>query len=680
VPAVAVITSLAGTIGVIQLLGLSLNNFSLMALTVASGFVVDDAIVVLENITRYVEAGMRPYDAALKGAREVGFTVISISISLVAVFIPILFASGIQGKLFAEFGITITVAVLISLVVSLITTPMLTALLSPPRQEDGNARRGRIATLIDDALARIVRQYARSLDWALANRGAVLVMLLGCVILTGIITAKTPRGIFPEQDVGVLNAGVRADQSISFDTMSEKLRQVVGIVRADPAVKNVVAFIGGPNGGVFMLVILKPVRERDSARAIIARLRPKLSRVTGISAVLNPVQDFQLGGRGSNALYQYTLKADDSAVLKDAALKLTDALKKNRKLADVDLDLNDSASEAFVTINKDAAAKLGLTSTMIDNALYDGFGQRQVANIYSGINQYHVILGVDPAFARAPDALGSVYVPVKGATSTGVSIAPKTTTLLSGLATWKVGGAPSQVNHQDAGPAATVSFNLAGSTSLGEAGAEIEQTQLALGLPAQVHGGFAGTAKAFSSNSGTILILAAFIVIYLVLGMLYENLIHPITVLSTLPSAAMGGSLALLLSGAQFDLIAIIGLLLLIGIVKKNAIMMIDFALARERERGLTALEAIREAALLRFRPILMTTLAAGFGVLPLAIGFGDGAELRRPLGIVIIGGLIASQLISLLTTPVVYVALDSLRRQRRKPRLPAPGLRPVAT
>ena len=671
VPAVAVIVSLGGTLGVMNLLGYSLNNLSLMGLTIATGFVVDDAIVVLENITRHVEAGMRPFEAALKGAREVSFTVISISLSLVAVFIPILFAGGIQGKLFGEFAVTITISVLISLVISLTTTPMLASLMLRAPAIEHNKRTGRIAALAERGFGFILGRYTRSLDWALANRGAVLVMLLGCIVLTGVILTAVPKGLFPEQDTGALTGGVRTDQSISFEATQAKLTQVTDIIRRDPAVQNVVAFIGGRRaGGGFVSVILKPVREREPARTVIGRLRPQLAHITGVSVFLNPVQDLQIGGRGGNSTYQYTLKADDSTVLKAAALKLTKALKHNRMLTDVDLDQNDSAAEAFVTIDHNAAAKYGLTSAAIDNVLYDGFGQRQVAVIYSGINQYHVVMGVDPQFALSPDNLSQVYLPApgaSGATTTGINQQANVMTPLSSIASWRVGNAASEVNHQDASPSATISFNLAGTASLGDAAKEIEKVQASLGLPASVRGGFAGTAKAFGqSNSQTpLIILAAFVVIYIVLGVLYENLIHPLTVLSTLPSAALGGALALLVSGAQFDIIAIIGLLLLIGIVKKNAIMIIDFALVRERERGLTPFEAIREAALMRFRPILMTTLAAGFGALPLAIGFGDGAELRRPLGIVIIGGLIASQMISLLTTPVVYLALDRFRSRK---------------
>lgn len=678
VPAVAVIVSLAGTIGVMSLLGFSLNNLSLMGLTIATGFVVDDAIVVLENISRHVEEGMPPFEAALKGAGEVGFTVISISISLVAVFIPILFMGGLQGKLFSEFAVTITTAVMISLVISLTTTPMLASLMLRNKPTTVTSvkpsRLQWVGNLAEKGFDRAHRSYAKSLDWALANKVAMLVVLVGCVGLTAVIIAAVPKGLFPEQDTGAMVGGLRADQSISFDTMSGKLKQIVGIVKSDPAVQNAVAFTGGRRaGGGFMFVILKPVRERDPVRTVIGRLRPKLARVTGVSVFLNPVQDLQVGGRGGNALYQYTLKADDGAVLKAAALKLTAALKHDPMLTDIDLDQNDSATEAYVTIDHDAAAKLGLTNTVIDNILYDGFGQRQVAIIYSGINQYHVVLGVDQRFALSPNALSQVYLPTSPTTNTtGVNTAASAKTPLSSIATWNTDGAPSEVNHQDASPSATISFNLAGKASLGDAAIEIAKVQNQLGLPESVHGGFAGTAKTFgqSSSSTPLIILAAFVVIYIVLGILYENLIHPITVLSTLPSAAMGGALALLVAGAQFDIIATIGLLLLIGIVKKNAIMMIDFALIGEREHGLTPVQAIREAALLRFRPILMTTLAAGFGALPLALGFGDGAELRRPLGIVIIGGLIASQMISLLTTPVVYLALDRLRSRKSRIRM----------
>ncbi len=680
IPGIAVVVSLAGTLGIMALLGFSLNNFSLMALTVATGFVVDDAIVVLENITRHVEQGMRPFEAAMKGAREVGFTVVSITLSLIAVFIPILFAGGIQGKLFTEFAVTITVAVLISLAISLTTTPMLTSLLLRPTVGAGAKPAGRFARWAEAGFVFFQRRYVKSLDWALGNKASMLVVLAGCVLLTGVIITFVPKGFFPEQDAGAMNAGIKTDQSLSFDATAAKLTQIVGIVKRDGAVQNVVAFVGGRRSGGFMFVILKPLHERPPIRQVIARLRPQMAKVTGVSVFLNPVQDLQGGARGGNALYQYTLKADDADVLKAAATKLTSALKHSAMVTDVDLDQNDSASEVFVHINHDQASKFGLSNTTIDNILYDGFGQRQVAIIYSGINQYHVVLGVDPKFATDPNAFSSVYLPAGGTTiTTAVNQAATAKAPLSTVANWQTGSAASEVNHQDATPSATISFNLAGTTSLGTAATEIERVQASLGFPASVRGGFAGTAKQLGQSNASLpfLISAALLVIYIVLGILYENLIHPITVLSTLPSAAMGGALALLVSGAQFDTIAIIGLLLLIGIVKKNAIMIIDFALVGERERGLTPQQAIREAALLRFRPILMTTLAAGFGALPLAIGFGEGSELRRPLGIVIIGGLIASQMISLLTTPVVYLLMDRLRR-RKGPRFPKTSPQPA--
>lgn len=672
VPAVAVIVSIAGTLSAMALLGFSLNNFSLMALTIATGFVVDDAIVVLENISRYVEAGMKPFQAALRGAREVGFTVVSISVSLVAVFIPILFASGIQGKLFYEFGMTITAAVMISLVISLTTTPMIASLMLKYRPQHDDTSPHKVSLFLERGFQFFQNNYARSLDWALSNRGAMLVVLLGCVLLTGLIAVKIPKGFFPEQDTGGVMGGLRADRSISFDAMSVKLKQIAGIIGHDPGVQNVVAFTGGRRaGGGFLFVTLKPVHQRDSARVIISRLRPPLGRITGVSAFLNPMQDIQTGGRGGNSMYQYTLEADNAADLNASAAKLTKALKKDLLLTDVDLDMNDSAAEDFVTIDRNVAARLGISNTLIDGIFYDAYGQRQIATIYSGINQYHVVMGVDPKFQSDPSALNSLFMPTKSAVVTGISQKADTMTPLFSFAQSHIGSAASEINHSDASPSSTISFSLAGATSLGDAAKEIEKVSSSLGLPASVHGDFSGTAKTFgqSSNATWMLILAAFLVIYIVLGILYENLLHPITVLSTLPSALMGGALALLVSGGQLDMIAVIGMLLLIGIVKKNAIMIIDFALIAEREQGLSPREAIRQAALLRFRPILMTTLAAGFGALPLALGYGDGAELRRPLGVVIIGGLIASQIISLLTTPVVYLALDSARRYfKRKP------------
>jgi multidrug efflux pump len=708
VPAVAVVVSLLGTLGVMYLAGFSLNNLSLMALTVATGFVVDDAIVVLENISRHVEDGVRPLDAALRGAREVGFTVLSISVSLVAVFIPLLFMGGIIGRLFREFAITMSVAVLISLVISLTTTPMLAALLLKDEPTPN-----RFTRFSERQFDRLHRQYARSLDWALANRGAVLIILAGTVALNIFLISVASKGFFPEQDTGALQGGLRADQSISFQDMQKKLGQIVRIIRHDKDVATVVAFTGGARaGGGFMSVTLKPERQRDSSRAIIARLRPKLARISGIGVFLNPVQDMRVGGRQSNSTYQYTLKADDIDTLKSAGAKLVELLKAEATLTDVDIDQQDGGADVYVTVDRNTASRLGINNQAVDAALYDAFGQRQVATIYSGLNQYHVVMGVAPQFNGSPEALKQVYVPGGNSattsttttaattgtaststsatttasttastgstpvsttgsgrdTSTGsaVSLTPKTAVPLSAIAHWATGSTAAQVNHQDGQPSATVSFNTANGVSLGTAAQRITAVQQSAGFPASVHGNFAGTAKVFAQSTATmpLLILAALVVIYIVLGILYESAIHPLTVLSTLPSAGIGAVLALMLTGSDLDMIALIGIILLIGIVKKNAIMIIDFALDAERARGLSPFAAIREASLLRFRPILMTTAAAALGALPLAIGFGEGAELRRPLGIAIVGGLVASQFITLLTTPVVYLALDRFRRR----------------
>ena len=691
VPAVAVVASLLGTLGFMYMAGFSLNNLSLMALTIATGFVVDDAIVVLENISRHVEEGMRPRDAALKGAREVGFTVLSISVSLVAVFIPLLFMGGIIGRLFHEFAVTMSVAVMISLAISLTTTPMLASLLL--RNEP---RPNRFSSWFEGFFARIEQRYARSLDWALANRGLVLLALAATVALNIFLLTISPKGFFPEQDTGMLQGGLRADQSISFQDMQQKLTRIVHIIRSDPGVAAVTAFTGGRRaGGGFLFVTLKPRSERGTSREIISRLRPKLSRVTGVSAFLNPVQDLRLGGRQSNSTYQYTLKADNVSTLKSAGEKLAGLLKADPMLTDVDVDEQDGGAEIYVKVDKQAASRMGVDSRAVDAALYNAFGQRQVATIYSGLNQYHVVMGVAPRYNGSPEALRHVYVPAGGAAATAganagsapvsatgtgrdissgtaVSTAARTSVPLSAIASWTSGSTAAQINHQDGQPAATLSFNTANGVSLGQASARITQLQQAAGLPSTVNGSFAGTAQAFAQSTGTlpILIIAALVVIYIVLGILYESAIHPLTVLSTLPSAGIGAMLALLATGSELDLIAMIGLILLIGIVKKNAIMIIDFALDAERARGLSPFDAIREAALLRFRPILMTTLAAALGALPLAIGFGDGAELRRPLGIAIVGGLIASQFLTLLTTPVVYLALDRFRRRGAHERL----------
>ncbi|WP_174274668.1 efflux RND transporter permease subunit [Sphingomonas bacterium] len=738
VPAVAVVASLLATLGVMYLLGFSLNNLSLMALTVATGFVVDDAIVVLENISRHVEEGVPRVKAALLGARQVGFTVLSISISLVAVFIPLLFMGGLIGRLFREFAVTMAVAVTISLVISLTTTPMLAALLLKEPEPDKPPNR--FAAFSERQFDRLHRRYAKSLDWALANRGATLLLLGGAVVLNIFLLVHIQKGFFPEQDTGSLMGGLRADQSISFQDMQTKLTQIVDIIRKDPAVATEVAFTGGSRaGGGFMFVQLKPQSQRDGARDVIQRLRPKLQKITGVATFLMPVQDMRVGGRQGNSAYQYTLKADDSAALTKASQTLADAMKKDRTFADVDTDAAEGGAEVYVKVDRDAATRLGVTPTSIDNTLYDGFGQRQVATIYSGLNQYHVVMGVAPEYTGSPEALDDVYVPatrtatgtagtgtntaanatgaITGAAGTvGTSTTTGTTTAstssaattigttsgvtgstpvsttgqrdtttgsavntvaqtmmpLSTIASWSQQSTASQINHQDAAPAATISFNTGTGKSLSDASARIAELTAQLKLPSTVHGSFAGTAKVFQQSTGSmpILILSALLVIYIVLGILYESAIHPLTVLSTLPSAGVGAVLALMITGSEFDLIGLIGIILLIGIVKKNAIMIIDFALDAERTRGLLPIQAIREASLLRFRPILMTTLAAALGALPLAIGFGEGAELRRPLGIAIIGGLIASQFLTLLTTPVVYLALDRFRRRSPRERM----------
>jgi len=694
IPAIATVVSLLGTFGVMYLLGFSLNNLSLMALTVATGFVVDDAIVVLENTARHVEEGMDRFKAALLGAKEVGFTVLSISLSLVAVFIPLLFMGGQVGRLFREFAVTLSAAVMISLVISLTTTPMMCAWLLKP--EGDRKPPGRISRFFERGFNFVHRMYEHSLDWALHSVWLVMLILVFVVGLNVYLFAAAPKGFFPQQDTGQINGGIRADQSISFQAMQKKLRQLVEIIHADPAVATVVGFTGGSRaGGGFMFVNLKPASERtETGQQVIARLRPKLAKVTGVSLFLNPVQDLRMGGRQSNSTYQYTLKSDNREDIKRWASRLADAMKTQPGLTDVDTDQADNGVETFVTIDKDTVSRLGMTVRDVDNALYNAFGQRQDATIYDELNQYKVVMEVAPEFARSPEALNDVYVPARG-TASGAAATTSTATSgganssannvsalrdassgsalstaalnmvpLSGIATFAESSTPTSVNHQDGELATTVSFNLAEGFSLSQAQEAVKQAEADIGMPNNVRGSFQGTAKSAqeSNKQQPLLILAAIVVIYIVLGILYESLVHPITVLSTLPSAGVGAVLALLMFKMEFSIIALIGVFLLIGIVKKNAILIIDFALEAERSRGITAVEAVREACLLRFRPILMTTLAAALGALPLAIGFGEGSELRQPLGIAIIGGLIASQLLTLLTTPVVYILMDKLR------------------
>lgn len=702
IPAVATVVSLLGTFGVMYLLGFSLNNLSLMALTVATGFVVDDAIVVLENTARHIEEGMDRFQAALRGAREVGFTVLSISLSLVAVFIPLLFMGGQVGRLFREFAVTLSAAVMISLLISLTTTPMMCAWLL--RRDAHEKKPGRLSRWAERGFGWMQKGYEVSLDWALAARWLVLLVLVLVIALNGLLFTRIPKGFFPAQDTGQINAGIRADQSISFQQMQDKIKQAVEIIRADASVDTVVAFTGGGRaGGGFMFINLKRGRGTEKAQAVIARLRPQLSQITGVSLFLNPVQDLRMGGRQSNSTYQYTLKSDNEADLKLWATRLAEAMKRQDGLTDVDTDQQENGVETYVEVDKETATRMGITSRDIDNALYNAFGQRQVATIYEEINQYRVIMQVAPRYIRSPEALKDVYVPAKNTgaptdlaaslsastsststttatttassanpslrdASTGQAVSTGATIMVPLTAIAKVYERPTatSVNHQDAELATTISYNLEEGTTMAQGQAAVRAAEAEIRMPINVRGSFQGTARAAqeSNQQQPLLILAAIVVIYIVLGVLYESLVHPITVLSTLPSAGIGAVLALLLFKLEFSIMALIGLFLLIGIVKKNAILIIDFALDAERSRGLSPYEAVREACLLRFRPILMTTLAAILGALPLAIGFGEGAELRRPLGIAIIGGLVASQVITLLTTPVVYLLLDKLRRR----------------
>jgi multidrug efflux pump len=698
IPAVATVVSLLGTFGVMYLMGFSLNNLSLMALTVATGFVVDDAIVVLENTSRHIEAGMDRFKAALLGAREVGFTVLSISLSLVAVFIPLLFMGGQTGRLFREFAVTLSVAVLISLVISLTTTPMMCAWLLKPNKPEIASKPRRFAFIgrwFENGFNRIHRSYAVSLDWALQARLLVMLILVAVIALNAYLFVKIPKGFFPQQDTGQISAGLRADRSISFQALQGKLRQLVDIIRRDPAVDTVVGFTGGARaGGGFMFINLKPVAQRtESGQAVIARLRPQLAQVTGVSLFLNTVQDLRGGGRQTNSTNQYTLKSDSTKDLSLWATRLAEQMQRQDALVDVDTDQQENGVETMVTVDKDSASRLGISARDIDNALYNAFGQRQVATIYTDQNQYRVIMEVAPRFIQSPESLKDIYVPARGAATTTtttittgsntstvpvnpalrdpssgqvLSSTPTTMVPLSAIAKFSENPKAASVSHEDGELSTTVSFNLAEGRTISDGQAAVKQAEAEIGLPNNVRGSFAGSARDAqqSQNQQPLLILAALVVIYIVLGILYESLIHPITVLSTLPSAGVGAVLALLLFKMDFSIIALIGVFLLIGIVKKNAILIIDFAIDAERSRGLSAVEAVREACLLRFRPILMTTLAAILGALPLAIGFGEGAELRRPLGVSIIGGLIASQLLTLLTTPVVYVLLDKLRRR----------------
>jgi multidrug efflux pump len=658
IPSVVVPLSLVGTFGAMYLLGYSLNNLSLMALTIATGFVVDDAIVVTENVSRFVEAGEKPLMAALKGARQIGFTIVSITVSLLAVFIPILVMGGIVGRLFREFAVTLAVSIAISAIISLTLTPMMTSRLL--RAQTGQPR-GLAFRVSEGFFNGMLGGYRRGLDWVLRHHHLMLLLTIGAAVVTVFLYRAVPKGLFPQQDTGQLAGVAEAPQDISFPAMRDRAEAVNKVVQAHPAVSEMVAFTGGGSSGNTgnMFVQLKPIGQRSqTADQVIAELRPKLAQIPGIALFLQSVQDVRMGGRGSRTQYQYTLQDANLDELNQWAPRVFDTLKALPELRDVATDQQTNALQLNLEVDRDIASSLGVSLQAVDGALYDAFGQRQVATMYTQLNQYRVVLEAKPELAGQPGVLDNMYV----RSLSGAQIP------LSVFAHWTPSRTSLSISHQGQFPAVTLSFNLAPEKSLSQALDAIHGAEARIGLPAGVVASPQGTAKAFvdSLSNQPILILAALLAVYIVLGVLYESLIHPVTILSTLPSAGVGALLALMLMHTEFSIIALIGVILLIGIVKKNAIMMIDFALQAEREQGLSTRDAIFQACLLRFRPIMMTTMAALLGGLPLALGHGTGSEMRRPLGIAIVGGLLLSQMLTLFTTPVVYLTLDRFSRRRR--------------